>query len=200
MAVSRLAGEHRQTRLSHDYQIGALNISAMAVTVRTAELHDTDAIAHVHVASWRGSYRGIMPDEIIDARSIDLRRAQWAKCIPMEDRITLVAGDEGGSVLGFASVLLLGGSNGGFQSYLQALYLLPEAQRRGIGRRLLRDLSARLHDAGIRNMALRTMRLGSARAFYEHVGARLAPEGITNDAGMFDDVVYAFDDLRALSQ
>jgi len=38
-----------------------------------------------------------------------------------------------------------------------------------------------------------------ARSFYEKLGARLVPEGIAHDAGMFDDVVYAFDDLRALS-
>ena len=42
------------------------------------------------------------------------------------------------------------------------------------------------------------MRLGDARKFYERLGARLVPEGIARDAGKFDDVVYAFDDVGSV--
>jgi len=47
-------------------------------------------------------------------------------------------------------------------------------------------------------MVLRTLRLNPGRAFYERLGARLLPEGVNIDAGVFDDVAYAFDDLRRL--
>jgi hypothetical protein len=33
----------------------------------------------------------------------------------------------------------------------------------------------------------------------ERLGARLLPGGIATDAGIFDDVVYAFDDLRVIT-
>jgi hypothetical protein len=42
------------------------------------------------------------------------------------------------------------------------------------------------------------MRRNPARAFYERLGATLVPGGLTIDAGQFDDVVYAFSDLRML--
>lgn len=171
----------------------------MAVVIRRANLDDADAIAKVHVASWHAAYRGILSDEQIEARTVERRRAQWAASVEQPDRITLVACDEGGTIQGFASTLLLDGSDGGFQSYLQTLYLDPGAQQRGIGRELLRATAIELRSAGIRNMALRTLRLNPARQFYERLGARLAPEGIANDEGQFDDVVYAFDDLGVLA-
>jgi hypothetical protein len=40
----------------------------------------------------------------------------------------------------------------------------------------------------------------AARTFYERLGARLVPDGISVDAGLFDDVVYAFDNLGALER
>lgn len=153
--------------------------------VRDATASDVDAIAHVHVSSWNAAYRGIMPDEEIDARTIEVRRAQWESCLKQRDRVTLVACDDAGTVQGFASALLLDGSDQGFFSYLQTLYLLPEARRGGIGRALLAAIAARLRESGIRNMALRVIRRSPARAF-------------AADDGLFDDVVYAFDDLAAI--
>ena len=63
---------------------------------------------------------------------------------------------------------------------------------------LLRALAADLVLQNCKNMALRVLRANPARAFYEHLGARLVPGGISNDAGLFDDAVYAFDDISTL--
>jgi GNAT superfamily N-acetyltransferase len=169
----------------------------MTVTVRTALPADAGAIARVHVASWHDAYRGIMPDDMIDARTVGVRRAQWSTSLDDPSRVTLVACDASDAVLGFASALLLE-PDAPFGSYLQTLYLDPGMKQRGIGRTLLRALAERLREAGIRSMALRTLRLNPARGFYEHLGARLVPEGIANDDGTFDDVVYAFDDITTL--
>jgi GNAT superfamily N-acetyltransferase len=163
--------------------------------IREAELADAGSIAQVHVASWHGAYRGIVPDEIIDARTVELRRSQWPSNLQQADRITLVACDEQGTVQGFASALLQDGSDRGFRSYLEMLYVVPKEQRWGIGRTLLHVLCTKLCAVGVHNMSLRTLRLGAARAFYEHLGGRLVPEGMATGAGQFDDVVYAFDSL-----
>jgi GNAT superfamily N-acetyltransferase len=174
------------------------NESHMSLVIREADRDDADAIARVHVASWHGTYRGIVPDEQIDARTVDVRRAQWAQWVNGPSHITLVACDESGAVVGFAGAQLLEGPVEQFGSYLQMLYLMPDVKKRGIGRALLRALAERLHHAGVKTMALRTLRLNPARGFYERLGARLVPEGISIDAGKFDDVVYAFDDITAL--
>jgi hypothetical protein len=47
-------------------------------------------------------------------------------------------------------------------------------------------------------MALRALRLGKARAFYERLGARLAPEGVSHSHDALDTVALASDSLAAL--
>jgi ribosomal protein S18 acetylase RimI-like enzyme len=170
----------------------------MSFVIREADHDDAGAIARVHVASWHGTYRGMVPDEVINARTVDVRRAQWEQWIEQPSHITLVASDESSAVVGFAGAQLLEGPVEQFGSYLQTLYLMPDVKKRGIGRALLRALAERLHRAGVQTMVLRTLRLNPARGFYERLGARLVPEGISIDAGQLDDVVYAFDDITAL--
>lgn len=168
----------------------------MRVTIRSAVPSDADACAAIHVAAWEASYRGIMPDEEFRKRPLERRQLQWRDWLARDDQITLVAcGDE--TVLGFAGARMLDGSEG-FDSYLAMLYLRPDVKGQGLGKTLLAAIAAELLALDAENMVLRTLRLNPARAFYERLGARLIPEGVNVDAGVFDDVVYAFDDLRAL--
>jgi GNAT superfamily N-acetyltransferase len=168
------------------------------ISVRAARPSDAAAIARVHVAAWQAAFRGLLSDSIIDARTVDVRIEQWTARLREEARIASVACDSAGAIRGFATAVRLEGSDGGFEGYLQTLYVSPDAWHRGIGARLLRAIAARLRSSGARNMALRTLRNGAARGFYERFGARLVPDGLRYDPDQFDSVVYAFDDLGTL--
>lgn len=168
------------------------------IVIRHAKESDALAIAAVHVASWEGSYRGIMPDDEFDKRPLPVREAQWAESLRKGDRTTLVACDDNGELTGFACAWLIDRAQYGFDSYLATLYLRPDVKRRGIGRALLIAIAKELAAAGARTMVLRTLRLNTAREFYERLGARLVPEGMALHSDEFDDVVYAFDDLERL--
>lgn len=171
----------------------------MDVTLRLATPDDTDAIAEIHVAAWESSYRGIMPDEEFAKRPLERRRIQWRDWLENDEHVVLVACGRAGEIVGFAGARLLDPPVSGFESYLATLYLRPERKGQGLGKTLLRGIAGELLALGATNMVLRTLRRNAARAFYEKYGARLLPEGIEVDAGHFDDVVYAFDDLEALS-
>ena len=82
--------------------------------------------------------------------------------------------------------------------YLAMLYLRPDMKGRGLGKELLLAIAREMQTQGAKNMVLRTLRLNPARRFYEKLGARCIPEGMDFHGGVFDDVVYAFDDLSAL--
>ncbi len=166
--------------------------------VRKARPDDADAIARVHVASWSAHYRGLLTDEEIDRRTVEVRRAQWTALLDATDRVTLVADDATRGAIGFASAILLAQPEAGFHGYLHTLYLAPGATGNGLGEVLIRAVAAELQARGIADMALRTLRLNRARSFYERLGARLI-DGFDYDAGHFDDVAYGFDDLRALA-
>lgn len=170
----------------------------MEVTIRPATPDDADAIAAVHVAAWEGSYRGIMPDEEFRKRPVERRRVQWREWLENDEHIVLIGCSRRGEVLGFAGARMLDAAETGFDSYLATLYLQPARKRQGLGKALLTAIAAELLERGARTMVLRTLRRNPARSFYEKLGARFIPEGVDIDAGHFDDVVYAFDDLRKL--
>lgn len=169
-----------------------------SLTVRRAESADAQAIARVHVASWQAHYTGMLSPEFIERRSYGVRLAQWQSCLGDSNRITFVAALNG-EIVGFASALQLDREADGYDAYLQTLYLMPQTTGHGVGKELFRALATTLVEGGRTSMALRTLTQNPARGFYERLGARLAPEGIRVDEGVFDDVVYVFDDLtRAL--
>lgn len=171
----------------------------MDETIRRAQPDDADACAAIHVAAWEASYRGIVPDEEFARRPLARGQRQWRDWLARDDNVTLVACDPAGRVLGFAGANLVDRTQTGFDSYLAMLYLQPEMKGRGLGKALLAEMAAELIALGARSMVLRTLRLNASRAFYERLGARLVREDVPIDAGVFDDVVYAFDDLRVLA-
>jgi GNAT superfamily N-acetyltransferase len=169
-----------------------------AFLIRRATPADIANIASVHVASWNDHYRGILDDAEIDKRTIDYRINAWKETFEVPGQLTYVAETNFDAMLGFASALVMPDAPDGFDCYLGLLYLTSGAKGKGIGRALLRALAADLVRRSCKNMALRVLRRNPARAFYEHLGARLVPGGISNDAGLFDDVVYAFDNISIL--
>jgi GNAT superfamily N-acetyltransferase len=166
--------------------------------IRKALTYDIPAIAAIHVEAWRANYRGMIPDDAIDSRTIELRKAMWHHALGQPQRVTLVSCDDGGAVTGFASAFTLPEPDDEFDSFLQMLFVAERLKGKGIGRALLSAIAKEMQAAGARSMALRTLRLNPARAFYERVGAELVPEGIDVDRGEFDDVVYGFRDLSKL--
>jgi ribosomal protein S18 acetylase RimI-like enzyme len=167
--------------------------------IRAATMADVAAIALVHVASWNDHYRGILDNAEIDRRTLNVRIGHWTQTLAAPGQRSYVAvSDDGATTFGFASALVLPNAPDGFDAYLGQLYLRSEATGHGIGRELLRALAQDLIEHDCANLALRVLRANPARAFYERLGARLVPAGISNDAGLFDDVVYAFDDLSSL--
>ena len=165
--------------------------------VRPATLVDADAIANVHVGAWRDNYRGLIADSVIRERTIERRQARWRRVLTESKALVFVA-DDSGAIAGFASAIPLAPPVDGFEAYLQAIYVRSESKSRGAGGALLRAIAAELVKCDCSNLVLRTLRLGDARGFYERLGARVVADGFALDAGTFDDVVYAFDDLNRL--
>jgi GNAT superfamily N-acetyltransferase len=166
------------------------------LAVRSATPRDIDAIARVHVAGWQESYRGLLPDEVIDARTFERRQTMWSQALGEPNRVTFVAEEDADGIVAFASAVVLDPPIGGYSGYLQTIYMFDRVKGKGVGRALLAATAQALLARGCTNMVLRTLRLGPARGFYERTGARLLPEGLPLDNDEFDDVAYAFEDLR----
>jgi ribosomal protein S18 acetylase RimI-like enzyme len=167
--------------------------------IRPATFADAESIARVHVQSWEETYRGILPDETLDARPLSIRILHWRDWLSRAGRWTFVS-ESNGEVNGFACAFV-NDDEPGFDSVLSTLYVLRSAQGRGIARALLRELASELVRANVRSMWLLTLRdRNPARAFYERVGAvllREEPAPVSLGAGVMD-AVYGFPDVAIL--
>jgi ribosomal protein S18 acetylase RimI-like enzyme len=128
--------------------------------IREARPEDATAIAHVHVTSREATMPYLPP-----RRRTDAEVTAWVRDIVLPGSAVWVA-EEDGAVVGYAAVQ---------DGVLDALYLLPQARRRGIGTALL--ARAKAHSpTGLTLFAFQ--RNTDARAFYEHHGFTLVD---TND-------------------
>ncbi|MGJ5724837.1 GNAT family N-acetyltransferase [Brevibacterium sp. H602] len=77
----------------------------MTHAVRPPVPADAAAMARVHVDTWLETYRGIMPDELLDAPDlIDRRRQMWTQILAEADRskFTCAVAESDGEIVGIA--------------------------------------------------------------------------------------------------
>ena len=73
--------------------------------IRPADVEDADGIAEVHVRSWRGAYRGLIPQEYLDGLDTAERAGLWVRITGRVDRTRsdVLVAEEDGRLLGFAA-------------------------------------------------------------------------------------------------
>ena len=172
-----------------------------AVDLRPARPPDAPGIARVHVETWRAAYAGIVPDTYLVAMTESKQALQWNHTIrsAMAPEVVLVAESAdlpGGRVVGFGSCGQACKRPGTGEVF--TLYVAPDWQGRGIGRRLLHGLLAKLKAGGLNQAMVWVLNDNPARFFYEAMGGRRAAERQEPFAGVhLDEAAYAWSDLAA---
>lgn len=157
-----------------------------STALRFARVEDAPAIAAVHVAAWRATYRGLFPDEVLDGLSVDefakRHTARITAPNPADARVWVAETPRG--IVGFS----IGGSArdadlppGSGEVY--AIYLLPDALGRGIGRDLFTKSLATLREQGKPEVVVWVAEANArARRFYESAGLALDPTAAPKSA------------------
>jgi L-amino acid N-acyltransferase YncA len=146
--------------------------------IRPAAPHDAASIAQIHVESWRTTYAGLVPDEYLAQLSVDARAQRWQQAIATlgPNQVILVAADEAGQVVGFAS----GGPNREaddvYAGEIYAIYLLQAHQGRGLGRQLMRAVIAHLLEHDIHSVLVWVLADNPACGFYAALGGQPVAE------------------------
>ncbi len=169
----------------------------MPITIREAVLTDAAGIARVHVASWRTTYPGIMPQEHLDALSVAERTETWQERIsqPSPGDCTFVAETDSGEIVGFVHGGAIHSQDPEYTAEIQTIYLLQSSQSQGLGRRLLTTAARRLRENGYPNLFLWTHVRNPARAFYEKLGGVPVRTGQRTNRGItYDDIGYGWDE------
>ena len=162
--------------------------------IRRATEADAAAIARVHVESWRSTYRGLLPEGLLDSLSLERRTEMWQRILREEQPSPTVFVAEGeAGVAGFASGGPERSGDAVYTGELYAVYLLAEAQGRGAGRQLVAAVARDLATAGHRAMLVWVLAANPSRRFYEALGGpelRSRREDI-GDLAM-DEVAYGW--------
>ncbi len=171
------------------------------VGLRPARPGDAPAIARVHVETWRAAYAGIVPDAYLVAMTESKQALQWNNTIrsAVAPEAVLVAESAdlpGGRIVGFGSCGRARKRPGTGEVF--TLYVAPDWQGGGIGRRLLYGLLAALKTGGLNEALVWVLSDNPARFFYEAMGARRAAERREPFAGVhLEEAAYAWGDLSA---
>ena len=167
--------------------------------VRRATVDDAEAIERIRVETWRATYRGLLPDALIDQLQPNVERRRERLRSPSE--LNFVA-EEGTKVVGYA---FAGSERSHDQEYpgeVYAIYVLPGMQGKGHGRALIRQCADGLAARGITAMLIWVLRENQiGRGFYERLGGMPVREKALEEfpgAEEHVEIAYGWKDTHAL--
>ena len=170
----------------------------MAIVIRPATAADAEPIAHVQVASWKSTYRTIVPDTVLDGLTVPEQTIKWNGWLNQPGHLVYVA-ESGDRIVGFIGGGQIRQPLKRYDAELYAIYLLPEHQRGGIGRSLVQTLANGLLEQTFRSLLVWVLEANPSSAFYQHLGA--VEEGrqtITLGDAFLPELAFGWSDLRRL--
>ncbi len=141
--------------------------------LRPAEYSDSEGISRVHTRSWQSAYRGLLPDEWLDALRWQDRKVRWDAILTSEKkRHVYVATNSQREIVGFASSGPSRDEDIDQERVheLYAIYLSPESWGKGIGTALLNVIMKEVPKTATRLELWVLEENFSGRRFYESKG------------------------------
>ena len=149
-----------------------LHMSTILIEVRQAKIADAAAVASTHDEAWRAAYQGIIPGAELE-KLINRRGPQWwESAIRKGSRVSVLS--FGDTVAGYANYGRNRARSLQFEGELYELYLRPEFQGLGFGRKLFTSARRDLAQSGLRSTVVWALSDNeTALEFYRHLGGRM---------------------------
>jgi L-amino acid N-acyltransferase YncA len=183
-----LAGFGRPTKSRNVRGLHARGETIASLKIREATAADIPALARLHVTTWNATYAPLL----MWGPSYEIRERQWREAFVRQDPawFCFVVERPDGQLVGFAQANR--SDHPEFAGQLDKIYLLPEYQRLGLGRRLLGYVARRFLSQGIDSMWL----FGDARNPSNRAWTALGAEKTDPDPGTGN---YGWRDLQSLA-
>lgn len=137
------------------------------------ETDDMLAVSNIYEKSWKHTYTGIIPDSFLNS----IPSGQWANGLNQPGRHSLLLFDNG-KLLGTSAFCKARIEDMADFGEIVSIYLLPEAEHKGYGKKLINAAIEELKKRGFRKIYLWVLEKNiHARQFYEHMGFK--PNGKT---------------------
>lgn len=167
-------------------------MSTVLIEVRHAKISDATAVASTHDEAWRSAYQGIIPGAELE-KLINRRGPQWwDSAIRKGSRVSVLAfGDQ---IAGYANYGRNRARSLQFEGEIYELYLRPEFQGLGFGRRLFTAARRDLVQSGLKSMVIWALTDNEpAVDFYRVLGGRMVARSSEQfGAKTLDKVAFAW--------
>jgi ribosomal protein S18 acetylase RimI-like enzyme len=143
----------------------------MPISIRQADIADALGIARVQVDTWRTTYTGILPDQVLSNMSYERGQQNWEREMRRQAQGAIfVAEDESGLTVGFAACGQERTNDPEYKGELYAIYVLKQAQGKGIGKQLALASAKHLKERNFSSMLVWVLEENPYRRFYESIG------------------------------
>jgi ribosomal protein S18 acetylase RimI-like enzyme len=150
-------------------------MSDLLVSIRRAKAEDSAGLSRVFEAAWREAYLGVIPGLALE-KLIARRGADWWRSAIGRGRPLAVL-DVGQGIAGYVSYGRCRDRRLQADGEIDELYLAPEYQGVGYGRRLFKAVRNDLHDREMKRIGIWALTENPrARSFYEGLGGRTVAE------------------------
>ncbi|MGN6517545.1 MAG: GNAT family N-acetyltransferase, partial [Rhizomicrobium sp.] len=156
-------------------------------------------------ASWRQTYRGIVPQSYLDGMAPEKTVARWRNAMTDETSAgaRLLVAEEKGRIVGFQVYGPAREPAFGYSGELYAAYFLPEAMGKGLGTTMIRQVVADLSARNMNDMIVWVMEANErGRRFYEKLlGGSIVPgsrKSFEIDGAEIWEIAYGFRPLPLL--
>ena len=167
-------------------------MSTILIEVRRAKPSDATAIASTHDEAWRGAYQGVIPGAELE-KLINRRGPQWwDSAIRKGSRITVLQFGE--RIAGYANYGRNRARSLFYDGEIYEIYLRPEFQGLGFGRRLFSAARKDLNQSGLKSLVVWALSDNEpAMEFYRALGGRaVARSSERFGTKTLDKVAYAW--------
>lgn len=150
-------------------------MTSITISIRRARTDDAADLSHVFDTTWREAYQGVLPAIALE-RMISRRGPRWWASTIGRGR-PLVVLDVGDKVVGYVSYGRCRDRSLPADGEIDELYLAPEYQGLGFGKRLFKAVCNDLDDRGAKRVAVWCLTDNERGCdFYRRLGGRLIAE------------------------
>lgn len=169
----------------------------MDFIIRKAKEEDAKEIAYVNAYTWLTTYKGLMPDELLEERvkTIDDRVPKIINAIKTKDNFYVAL--DGNKVVGIMSYGKSRNQDYIDSGEIKSIYILKDYQGLGLGKSLFMTGIKELLNMGFNSMILNVLDGNDAILFYQKYGGKKVSEKIDDFGGTIlkENVMY-FDNLE----
>jgi ribosomal protein S18 acetylase RimI-like enzyme len=146
-------------------------MSTVLIEIRRARPADAKSVATAHDDAWRGAYQGVIPGPELERLIARRGEAWWNGAIRKGSRISLLA--FGDTIAGYANYGRNRARSLYYDGEIYELYLRPEFQGLGFGRRLFTAARRDLAHSGMKSVVVWALSDNEpAVEFYRALGGR----------------------------